>query len=101
MNLAAEFTKPQIEYSLISPLLIVFGVACLGVIVEAFVARKNRYLTQTVLSLVGVGGALVATVLVAGNLPPKGDTAGRGQIAVEGAQLLAGSPRRAPRGGRA
>jgi NADH-quinone oxidoreductase subunit N len=90
VNLAAEFSKPQIEYSLISPLLIVFGVACLGVLVEAFVARKSRYLTQTVLSVIGVLGALVATILVAGNLPPKGDTAGRGQIAVEGAIAVDG-----------
>jgi NADH-quinone oxidoreductase subunit N len=90
VTLAAEFSKPQIEYSLISPLLIVFGVACLGVLVEAFVARSQRYLTQTVLALVGVLGALVATCLVAGNLPTKGDTAGRGQISVEGAIAVDG-----------
>jgi len=90
VTLAAEFSKPQIEYSLISPLLIVFGVACLGVLVEAFVARKQRYLAQVLLALIGVGGALIATIVVASNLPAKGDTSGRGQIAVEGAIAVDG-----------
>ncbi len=90
MNLAADFSKPSIEYGLLSPILIVFGVALVGVVVEAFVARKHRYLVQTILSVVGVLGALVATCLVASNLAPKGDTAGRGQIAVEGAIAVDG-----------
>ena len=70
MTLAAEFSKPSIEYSDISPLLIIFGVAAVGVLVEAFVGRRSRYLVQTVLSLVGVLAALVATVLVACCLIP-------------------------------
>ncbi len=90
MNLAAEFSKPSIEYGLLSPMLIVFGVALVGVVVEAFVARTSRYVVQVVLSLVGVLGALVATVVVASNLAPKGGSAGRGQIAVEGAIAIDG-----------
>jgi NADH-quinone oxidoreductase subunit N len=90
VNLAADFSKPSIEYGLLSPILIVFGVALLGVVVEAFVARRSRYLVQTVLSVVGVLGALVATCIVASNLAPKGDTTGRGQIAVEGAVAVDG-----------
>jgi NADH-quinone oxidoreductase subunit N len=90
VTLAAEFSKPTVEYGLISPLLIVFGVAILGVLVEAFVARRSRYLVQTVLALLGVVGALVATVLVALDLSPRGDTAGRGTIAVEGAVAVDG-----------
>ena len=90
VNLAAEFSKPSIEYGLLSPMLIVFGVALVGVVVEAFVARTSRYVVQVVLSLVGVLGALVATVVVASNLAPKGDSAGRGQIAVEGAIAIDG-----------
>jgi NADH-quinone oxidoreductase subunit N len=68
VNLAADFVKPDIQYGLISPMLIVFGVATLGVLVEAFVARRSRYLVQTALALIGVVGALVATVLVAAGL---------------------------------
>jgi NADH-quinone oxidoreductase subunit N len=90
VTLAAEFSKPSIEYSDISPLLIIFGVAAVGVLVEAFVARRSRYLVQTVLALVGVVAALVATVLVATGLDPKGDTAGRGIVAVEGAIAVDG-----------
>jgi NADH-quinone oxidoreductase subunit N len=90
VNLAADFSKPSIEYGLLSPMLIVFGVALVGVVVEAFVARRHRYLVQTVLTLVGVLGALVATCIVASNLAPKGDTSGRGQIAVEGAVAIDG-----------
>jgi NADH-quinone oxidoreductase subunit N len=90
VNLAADFSKPSIEYGLLSPMLIVFGVALVGVVVEAFVARRHRYLVQTVLTLAGVLGALVATCIVASNLAPKGDTSGRGQIAVEGAVAIDG-----------
>ncbi len=90
MTLAAEFSKPSVEYSLISPLLIVFGIALIGVLVEAFVARPQRYLAQVVLSVIGIAGALVTTVLVASNLPVKGDTSGRGQLTVEGAIAVDG-----------
>ena len=90
MTLAAEFSKPSIEYSLLSPLLIMFGVAAVGVLVEAFLPRRSRYSAQVVLSLVGIVGALVATILVASNLAPKGDTAGRGSIAAEGAIAVDG-----------
>ena len=43
---ALMFDKPTIEYAELWPMLVVFGVACLGVIVEAFVPRERRYLTQ-------------------------------------------------------
>ena len=41
-----DFVKPTIEYAQLWPLLVVFGVACLGVVVEAFLPRERRYLTQ-------------------------------------------------------
>ncbi len=88
MTLAATFSKPTIEYGLLSPLLVVLGVAVLGVLVEAFVARRSRYLVQVVLALVGIVGALVATVVVALHLTPH--AGGRGQLAVEGAIAVDG-----------
>jgi NADH-quinone oxidoreductase subunit N len=88
-NMAADFSRPTVEYAQISPLLIIFGVAVIGVLVEAFVARRSRYLVQTVLAVLGVVGALVATVLVASNLKAVGGAA-RGFIAVEGAIALDG-----------
>jgi NADH-quinone oxidoreductase subunit N len=88
--LAAEFQKPSIDYGLLSPLLVVFGTALLGVLVEAFVARRSRYLVQTLLALVGIVAALVATVLVATHLDPVGTSAGRGRVAVGGAIAVDG-----------
>ena len=58
MNLA----PPSVEYSLLSPMLIVFGVAVLGVLVEAFLPRRTRYTAQLVLALGGQAAAVVAVV---------------------------------------
>ena len=53
---------PSVEYGLLSPMLIVFGAAIAGVLVEAFVARQRRYPVQVVLSVVGLAAAFVAVV---------------------------------------
>jgi NADH-quinone oxidoreductase subunit N len=87
---AAEFRAPSFEYSLLSPLLIIFGVAILGVVVEAFAPRGLRYLVQTVLALLGVVGALVATVVVGLNLESRGGGLAQGSIAAEGAIAVDG-----------
>jgi len=83
------FQKPHIEYAQLWPMLVVFGVACLGVIVEAFVPRERRYLAQTVLTLVGLVAALVGTCLVARDLTSLGGVA-RGLIAAEGTIVVDG-----------
>ena len=49
-----DFVKPTLEYGHLSPLFIIFGIACLGVLVEAFVPRKHRYLVQVTLAIGGV-----------------------------------------------
>ncbi|MGA9749461.1 MAG: NADH-quinone oxidoreductase subunit NuoN [Nocardioides sp.] len=85
-----DFTKPSIEYFDLSPLLIIFGVALAGVLVEAFAPRPRRYLIQTVLSTAGVLGALTMTVFVARDLEPRGDGAGFGALAAEGAIAVDG-----------
>jgi NADH-quinone oxidoreductase subunit N len=79
-----DFTKPTIEYADVWPLLVVFGVACAGVVVEAFVPRAHRFVVQTWLAIVGVVVALVGTVLVARDLDVLGDGTARGAIDVEG-----------------
>ena len=56
-------TAPSIEYGLLAPFFIVFGVAVAGVLVEAFLPRRVRYPVQVTLSVVGL---LVAFVAVAG-----------------------------------
>ncbi|MDR1078581.1 MAG: NADH-quinone oxidoreductase subunit N, partial [Propionibacteriaceae bacterium] len=52
-----EVTPPTIDYVRLLPFLIVFGAACVGVLVEAFVRRAWRHEVQVGLALV----ALVAT----------------------------------------
>ena len=59
-----EFVKPTIEYAQLWPLIAIFGVACVGVLVEAFAPRPVRYLTQTLLTVGGLVVALVGTVLI-------------------------------------
>jgi NADH-quinone oxidoreductase subunit N len=76
-------TPPTVEYGLVSPMLILFGVAIVGVLVEAFLPRQHRYATQLVLSLGGIAAALVAVVLVSRDL--HGDV---GRPAVMGAVVV-------------
>ncbi|MFD3745515.1 NADH-quinone oxidoreductase subunit NuoN [Nocardia sp. NPDC058633] len=83
-ELAAIAPAPSIEYHLLAPMLIVFGVGVVGVLVEAFVPRPYRYLTQLVLGVAGVIGALVAVVLLAGSE----GTAVVGAVAVDGVTLF-------------
>ncbi len=73
-------TTPSIEYSQLAPMLIVFGTAVAGVLVEAFLPRKSRYPTQVALSLAGLAAALLAVGKLARDL---GD--GIGQSVVAGA----------------
>lgn len=79
-----EFVKPTIEYAQLWPLLAVFGVACAGVLVEAFAPRRLRYVLQTSLALVGLVAALVGVCLVASDLDELGGGVARGLIAAEG-----------------
>ena len=87
---AADFTAPSIEYGPLSPLLILFGVATAGVLVEAFAPRRLRYVLQVTLSVLGVVAALVATVVVSTNLQQRGDHPAFGMIAAEGAIAVDG-----------
>ena len=80
---------PSVEYGLLSPMLIVFGAAITGVLVEAFVSRERRYGVQVVLSLVGLAAAFVAVVQLARELH---GTVGRaavvGAVAVDAPALF-------------
>ena len=73
-------TAPSIEYGLLSPILIVFGVAVAGVLVEAFAPRRLRYPIQITLSLAGLLAAFGAVVSVHRSLG-----AGPGRVAAVGA----------------
>ena len=59
-----EFTKPVLAYAEIWPLIAVLGVACLGVLAEALLARPHRHRAQVLLAGTGLVAALVGTVVV-------------------------------------
>lgn len=80
----ATFNVPHIEYGTLSPLLIILGVATVGVLVEAFLPRRVRYATQFALALLGIVAALVATILVAGT----SKVTAEGAVAVDGVTLF-------------
>jgi NADH-quinone oxidoreductase subunit N len=81
---AATFHTPSIEYSKLLPILIVLGAALVGVLVEAFMGRAWRHETQLGIALVGLVGAFVSVVSLAGdNL-----VAAEGSIAVDGPALF-------------
>ena len=58
-------TPPSIEYRQLLPMLVVFGVAVAGVLVEAFVPRPRRRPVQLGLALAGLAVAFVLLIVVA------------------------------------
>ena len=87
-------TAPSIEYGLLSPMLIVFGAAIVGVLVEAFLPRRRRYLTQVALAVAGLAAALATVVTTYATM-----NAGSGRLAAMGAVTIdrPGRGRRSPR----
>ncbi|MFA7267434.1 MAG: NADH-quinone oxidoreductase subunit NuoN [Candidatus Nanopelagicales bacterium] len=79
-----EFAMPSIEYRLISPILLVLGMAVISVLVEAFVPRAHRRVVQLVLTFATLIVALVLVVTLAGQ---RALTAA-GSLAVDGPALF-------------
>nr|WP_280502509.1 NADH-quinone oxidoreductase subunit NuoN [Nocardia farcinica] len=82
--LAAALPAPSVEYGVLAPMLIVFGVGVAGVLVEAFAPRAWRYRIQLVLAVAGLVVAFVAVVALAGTE----QTAVAGAVAVDGVTLF-------------
>ena len=80
----ATVPAPSIEYRDLSPMLIVFGVAVVGVLVEAFAPRSWRYPLQLVLGVAGLGVALAAVIGLAGTHT----TAMVGAVAIDNVTLV-------------
>jgi len=59
------FTRPTLEYGTLLPILVVLGVACLGILVEAFAPRERRAPAQVGLTVIGLVVALVRTIMLA------------------------------------
>ena len=93
-----QFTTPSLDYWLFSPVLIVLGVACVAILVEAFVPRRARFTTQATLALLGLGAALAVTIWqwvkatdlgwvqthIGGLVDPRADTVVSGTIMADG-----------------
>lgn len=80
---------PSVEYGLLSPMLIVFGAAIIGVLAEAFLPRQTRYASQLVISLGGLIAAFVAVVVLARDLHGSvGHSAVMGAVAVDSPALF-------------
>jgi NADH-quinone oxidoreductase subunit N len=80
--MAQGYTAPPVAYAAILPLLIVLGTACLGVLVEAFLPRHQRWPSQVGLSVVGLAAAGLTLGLYAGG-SPEGVTTLAGALAID------------------
>jgi NADH-quinone oxidoreductase subunit N len=75
---------PTIDYGALMPMLILFGVACVGVLVEAMVPRRSRNGVQLALALLSIVAAFIAVILERGT---RVVTIG-GAVAVDGPTLF-------------
>jgi len=64
-TLPAAFQQSNVDYLAILPLLIVFGTALVGVLVEAFASRERRHAIQVTLSVVGLLAAAASIIVAA------------------------------------
>ena len=80
---AEGFTFPDIDYVAILPMLIVLGTACVGLLIEAFLPRHQRWPSQVGLSVVGLAAAGLTLGLYAGNASEAGVTTLAGAVAVD------------------
>ena len=83
---AADFVAPKIEYTELMPMLVVFGAACVGVIVEAFLPRALRHVAQLAITVVAIVAAGVLTGLLIND--NKELIAAQGAISVDGPALF-------------
>ena len=81
---AAAVQAPSISYHALWPIFIVLGAACLGVLVEAFVPRDDRFAVQVPLTIASLLGALLAVFLLHGT----SETTVGGALAVDGVGLF-------------
>ena len=82
---AADFVAAKVSYGAIAPMLIIFGAALIGVLVEAFAPRTARFALQVGLSLVALVAALATVVLVSRN--HQGSTL-EGAVVIDGPALF-------------
>ncbi|GAA1106103.1 MULTISPECIES: NADH-quinone oxidoreductase subunit NuoN [Kitasatospora] len=87
---SASIPAPHIEYGQLSPMLIVFAAAVVGILAEAFVPRRARYGVQIGVSLLGLVGAFAAVVVLAaqGHATTQAGLLAMGSVAIDGPALF-------------
>src|SRR5699024_12536044 len=76
---------PDLEYSLLAPMMIVVGLAVFGVLIEAFWPRRGRVRLQAIVAFLGLLAAAFVSAWVGMHLcSVDGDCAGNVQIGGEG-----------------
>ena len=81
---AEKITVPSLQYAALSPMLIVFGVALVGVLVEAFVPNRYRRTVQPTIVILGFAAALVGVALLHGHR----EVLVSGSVALDGPALF-------------
>ncbi|XVX21058.1 NADH-quinone oxidoreductase subunit NuoN [Actinomycetota bacterium] len=81
----ADFQQADVDYGAILPMLIVFGGALIGVLVEGFAPRRSRHSIQTVVSVLALAAAFFALAVVARN--HQGKTLA-GSVVIDGPALF-------------
>ena len=82
-----DLKLPAIDYGALAPMLILFGVACLGVLVEAFTPRRSRNVVQLVLGFYPkpvtdvINPAVQATMHDVGTTDPGPTAVANGKVA--------------------
>jgi NADH-quinone oxidoreductase subunit N len=76
-------TLPNLDYAALAPMLILFGAACVGLLVDAFAPRGARYGIQMVLTLGSLIGALVAIVLRASDVTAANAVTAGGAVSID------------------
>ena len=79
-----KIKAPSLQYGALSPILIVFGVALAGVLVEAFLPNKYRRIVQPALAIAGFIAALIAV----GLLHSHREILAAGAVALDGPALF-------------
>lgn len=76
-------TLAPINYGAIMPLLIIIGAACIGVLLEAFLPRHQRWSAQVFLTLLAVVGAGAAMALYLSDAPAEGELTLSDSLAID------------------
>jgi len=83
-----NLTLPHLNYAALAPMLVLFGAACVGVLVDAFVPRRARYGVQLIVTLLGLVGAFAAIVARVGKVTAANAVTAGGAVSVDKAALF-------------